>query len=101
VALLRDKEAEVRTVAAWSLFRIQDARAAPALEAALKSEPDKDVQLAEIRAIAALGERSVDAIRNLIESPDTRVRSMAVRALAGGRATGPWPWPWPDPRPFP
>ena len=71
------------------------------LEAALKLEPDKDTQLGEIRALASLGEKSVDALRSLIESPDARVRTMAVRALAGGHATGPWPWPWPDPRPSP
>jgi HEAT repeat protein len=101
VALLRDKDSEVRSLAAWSLFRIRDPRTAPALQAALSSEADKDVQLGEIRAVAALGERSVDAIRGLLESPDPRVKSMAVRALAGGQASGPWPWPWPDPRPFP
>jgi HEAT repeat protein len=101
VALLRDKDADTRTLAAWSLFRIKDPRTAPALEAALKTEADKDVQLAEIRAVAALGERSVDALRGLLESPDPRVKAMAVRALAGGHAAGPWPWPWPDPRPYP
>ncbi|HEY2064859.1 MAG TPA: M56 family metallopeptidase [Gemmatimonadaceae bacterium] len=101
VALLHDKDADTRTLAAWSLFRIKDPRTAPALETALKSEADKDVQVAEIRAVAALGERSVDALRGLLESPDPRVKAMAVRALAGGHAAGPWPWPWPDPRPFP
>ena len=101
VALLSDKEPRVRTLAAWALFNIEDPSTAPAIEAALKVEQNRDVQLALIRSIAALGEKSVDAIRGLLESPDPRIRSMAVRALAGGQAAGPWPWPWPDPRPFP
>ena len=101
VAMLRDKAPRVRMLAAWALFRIEDPSAAPALEAALKTETDREVQVADLRALAALGEKSVDAIRGLIESPDPAIRSMAVRALAGGRATGPWPWPWPEPRPTP
>ena len=101
VALLGDKEPRVRTLAAWALFNIADPSTAPAIEAALKVEQNRDVQLALIRSIAALGERSVDAVRGLLESPDARVRTMAVRALAGGHAAGPWPWPWPEPRPFP
>jgi len=48
-----------------------------------------------------MGESSVDAIRPLLESSDQRVREMAVHALAGGHATGPWPHPWPQPRPYP
>ena len=78
-----------------------DPSTASAIETAIKTEQDKEVQLAEIRAIASLGERSVDAIRGLLESPDQRIKQMAVRALAGGHASGPWPWPWPEPRPFP
>jgi HEAT repeat protein len=101
VAMLRDKDPHVRELAAWALFRIEDPATAPAIEAALKGETDKEVQLADIRALAALGEKSVEAIKGLIESPDPRIRTMAVRALAGGHATGPWPWPWPEPRPFP
>jgi HEAT repeat protein len=101
VAMLRDKDPHVRELAAWALFRIEDPATAPAIESALKAETDKEVQLADIRALAALGEKSVDAIKGLIESPDPRIRTMAVRALAGGHATGPWPWPWPEPRPFP
>jgi beta-lactamase regulating signal transducer with metallopeptidase domain/HEAT repeat protein len=101
VNMLRDKDPHVRELAAWALFRIEDPAAAPAIESALKAETDKEVQIADIRALAALGEKSVDAIKGLIESPDPRIRTMAVRALAGGHATGPWPWPWPEPRPFP
>jgi beta-lactamase regulating signal transducer with metallopeptidase domain/HEAT repeat protein len=101
VSMLRDRDRQARELAAWSLFRIEDPATAPALEAALKAETDKEVQIADIRALAALGEKSVDAIRGLVESPDARIRSMAVRALAGGHATGPWPWPWPEPRPYP
>ena len=101
VSLLADKEPRVRELAAWALYQIEDPSAAPALEAALRAESDKDLQLAYIRALAAMGEKSVDAIRGLLESPDQRIKTMAVRALAGGHAAGPWPWPWPEPRPYP
>ena len=99
--LLGDKDARVRELAAWALHQIEDPASAPALEAALRVESSKDVQLAYIRALAAMGEKSVDAIRGLLESPDQRIRTMAVKALAGGHAAGPWPWPWPEPRPYP
>jgi beta-lactamase regulating signal transducer with metallopeptidase domain/HEAT repeat protein len=101
IDLLKDKDPQVRELAAWDLYQIEDAKAAPALQAALKTEQDKDLQLAYIRAIAVTGEKSVDAIRDLLESSDQRVRTMAVKALAGGDAAGPWPWPWPEPRPYP
>ena len=101
IALLSDKEPRVRRLAAWTLYQIEDPAAAPALEAALRADTDKDMQLAYIRALAALGEKSVDALRGLLESPDQRIRTMAVKALAGGHAAGPWPWPWPEPRPYP
>jgi beta-lactamase regulating signal transducer with metallopeptidase domain/HEAT repeat protein len=101
IAMLRDSDPRMREVVAWALFQIEDPAAVPALEAALKGETDKDLQLAYIRALAATGERSVDAIRGLLQSSDPRIRSMAVRALAGGHGAGPWPWPWPEPRPSP
>jgi HEAT repeat protein len=101
VALLRDKDPHTRKLAAWALFRIADPATAPALDAALKSEQDTDLQMAYIRALAAMGEKSVDALRGLLESSNPEVKSMAVRALAGGHAAGPWPWPWPQPRPRP
>jgi beta-lactamase regulating signal transducer with metallopeptidase domain/HEAT repeat protein len=101
IAALKDKDARTRRVAAWALYNIEDESAAPALESALKVEQDSDVQLAMIRSLAVLGEHSVDALKGLLESSDPRVKNMAVRALAGGHAAGPWPWPWPQPRPFP
>ncbi|MEP6732226.1 MAG: M56 family metallopeptidase [bacterium] len=101
IALLSDKETRVREMAAWALHNIQDPAAVPALEAALKTEQITDVQLSYIRALASMGEKSVEALSGLLESPDPRVKSMAVRALAGGHASGPWPMPWPEPRPFP
>ena len=101
VALLRDESRDVRMLAAWVLFRTEDPSAAPALEAALREEQDRSLRSAYIRAIAAMGERSVDAVRPLLQSSDPEIRSMAVRALAGGHASGPWPWPWPEPRPYP
>jgi beta-lactamase regulating signal transducer with metallopeptidase domain len=101
IALLGDKDPQVRQLAAWALYQIEDPAAIPALQAALKTETDKDIQIDYIRALAALGERSVDALKGLLESPDPKIKSIAVRALAGGHATGPWPWPWPEPRPYP
>ena len=84
-----------------ALYEIEDPSSAPALQAALRAEQDKEIQLGYIRALAAMGDKSVDAIRPLLESSDARVKAMAVRALAGGHATGPWPHPWPQPRPSP
>jgi beta-lactamase regulating signal transducer with metallopeptidase domain len=101
VALLQDREPSVRRVAAWALYEIEDPTAATALQVALRGESDKELQVAYIRALGAMGERSVDALRGLLESSDANVRAVAVRALAGGNAAGPWPWPWPDPRPHP
>jgi beta-lactamase regulating signal transducer with metallopeptidase domain/HEAT repeat protein len=101
IALLGDRDPHTRQLAAWALYQIEDPAAIPALDAALKGETNKELQLDYIRALAATGERSVDALRGLLESPDPKVRSMAVHALAGGHASGPWPWPWPEPRPFP
>ena len=101
LALLRDGDARVRRMAAWTLYQIEDPESVPALRAAVETEQNKDVQIGEIRALAALGEKSVEALRGLLESSDPKVKSMAVHALAGGQAAGPWPWPWPEPRPFP
>jgi beta-lactamase regulating signal transducer with metallopeptidase domain/HEAT repeat protein len=101
IAMLSDKDPEVRELAAWALYEIEDPASITALESALSREPDKELQIAYIRALAAVGEKSVDALKGLLESKDPEIRSIAVRALAGGNATGPWPHPWPEPRPFP
>ncbi len=101
VALLSDKDKEMRQMVAWALFTIQDPDAVPALTTAMRSETDKDTQRALIRALASTGEESVDAIKALIDSKDPEVREAAIRALAGGGASGPWPRPWPQPRPHP
>ncbi len=101
LAMLNDADPRNRELAAWALFHIEDPGSVPALEAALARETNKDLQLDYIRALASVGEKSVDALRKLLESNDPKVRSMAVRALAGGNAAGPWPWPWPQPRPYP
>ena len=101
IAMLHDHDAETRQLAAWALYQIQDPAALPALETALHSESNEETQLAFLRAIAVMGDRSVDVLRGLLESPDKRIKTMAVRALAGGHAAGPWPWPWPEPRPDP
>ena len=101
IDLLRDPDPEIREITAWALYEIEDPAAVPALDAALRAESDKKLQFAYIRALAATGEKSVDAVRRLLDSKDPQIKAMAVRALAGGHATGPWPWPWPEPRPFP
>jgi HEAT repeat protein len=101
IAMLRDSDPRVREITAWALFEIEDPSAVPALDAALRGESEKNLQMAYIRALAATGEKSVDAVRRLLDSKDPQIRSIAVRALAGGHATGPWPWPWPEPRPYP
>ena len=101
VAMLRDRSAEVRELTAWALFNIEDPETIPALQAALQAEQDTELQVAYIRALAALGEPAVGALRGLLDSPNARIKSIVVRALAGGDATGPWPWPWPEPRPSP
>ena len=102
IALLADRDPAVRELAAWALYQIEDPAAIPALESALRAEKNsKELQIAYIKALAATGEKSVDALKSLLESTDPEIKSIAVRALAGGDATGPWPWPWPEPRPFP
>jgi len=100
-ALLRDPSPGVRQLAAWALYQIEDPAAIGPLNAALKAEQDSELKIDYIRALAAVGEKSVDALRGLLESPDPKIKSIAVRALAGGRGAGPWPWPWPEPRPHP
>jgi HEAT repeat protein len=99
--MLSDPDPRTRELVAWTLFRIEDPAAIPALDAALRRETSKELQIAYIKALAAVGEKSVDALRGLLESNDPEIKKIAVRALAGGNATGPWPWPWPEPRPFP
>jgi beta-lactamase regulating signal transducer with metallopeptidase domain len=101
INLLKDSDPETRETAAWALYEIEDPAAIGALEQALSREQNKDLQISYIRALAAVGERSVDALRGLLESKDPEIRTIAVKALAGGHATGPWPRPWPQPRPYP
>ena len=101
VAGLRDPDPGVRELTAWALYQIEDPSTVSALNEALRVEANKDLQIAYIRALAAMGEKSVDAVRGLLTSSDPKIKSMAVRALAGGNAAGPWPWPWPEPRPYP
>jgi len=100
VALLRDPSPEVRELAAWVMYQAEDPSTVPALNAALAAEQNKELQIAYIRALANLGEKSVDAVRGLLTSSDPKIKRMAIAALAG-RGTGPWPMPMPRPRPFP
>ncbi|MEP6573332.1 MAG: M56 family metallopeptidase [Gemmatimonadota bacterium] len=98
---LSDKDRDVRLSVAWALYNIRDDQAVNALDAAFRHETDSDVQHGIIRALGAMGERSVEALQRLVSSPDPEIREGAVTALAGGNASGPWPWPRPEPRPFP
>ena len=101
VAVLKDEQPMLRQLAAWALYEIEDPSTASALTAALNAETVPDLKINYIQALAALGEKSVDAVRGLLLSPDPKIKQMAVRALAGGNGAGPWPWPWPEPRPYP
>jgi beta-lactamase regulating signal transducer with metallopeptidase domain len=101
IAMLHDPDDECRRTAAWALHEIEDPAALPALESALRAATDEESQITYLRAIAVMGDRSVDVIRNLLDSSNPRIKAMAVRVLAGGQASGPWPEPRPEPRPFP
>ena len=101
VAMLRDPQPMIRQLTAWALFKIEDPSTAGPLQAALQAETNAELKIHYIQAIAALGEKSVDAVKSLLLSSDPKIKSLAVRALAGGQAAGPWPWPWPEPRPYP
>jgi beta-lactamase regulating signal transducer with metallopeptidase domain len=101
VSALSDRDRDVRESVAWALYTIEDPATTGAIDAALRREPDTEVQRGLIRALGATGEGSVDALQRLVASPDSEIRGIAVAALAGGDASGPWPWPRPEPRPFP
>ena len=99
-ALLSDPEPRVRKMATWALFNIKDPSTEPAIEKALQSETDGDLRRDMVRAIAAMGERSPEAVERLLDSKDPETRQLAVHALAGDHLFV-WPMPWPRPRPTP
>jgi beta-lactamase regulating signal transducer with metallopeptidase domain len=101
IRALGDSNRDVRMSVAWALYAIADGSSADEIEAAFRREKDKDVQRALIRALGAMGERAIDTLTRLVDSPDPQIRAVAVAALAGGNLNGPWPWPRPEPRPFP
>ncbi len=101
VSTLGDKTRDVRLSVAWALYQIRDPGTASAIDAAFRTETDGEVREGLIKALGQMGDASVDALQRLVSSPDSAVRTVAVTALAGGNATGPWPWPRPQPRPFP
>ena len=84
VDLLRDPDPDIREITAWALYEIEDTNTIPALDAALRAESDKKLQFAYIRALATMGEKSVDAVRRLLDSKDPEIKGIAIRALAGG-----------------
>jgi HEAT repeat protein len=98
---LSDRDRDVRESVAWALYTIGDPGASSAIDTPLRRETDSEVQLGLIRTLGATGEASVPALERLVASPDSAVRNVAIRALAGGDASEPWPWPRPEPRPFP
>jgi HEAT repeat protein len=95
-----DDDEDVRLKAAWALSEIRDAGALPILRDALRRERSDKVRRALVRAMVHGGEKSREALSELLRSEDASVREAAVRGLAGG-SMGPWPWPWPRPRPWP
>jgi beta-lactamase regulating signal transducer with metallopeptidase domain len=99
-ALLMDPDQRVRKMATWALFNIKDPSTEPAIEKALQSETDEDLRRDMVRAIAAMGERSPEAVERLLDSKDPATRELAVHALAGDHLNV-WPMPWPRPRPTP
>ena len=101
IRALSDKETDVRLSVAWALYSIGDSAATSAIDEAFRRESDADVREGLIKALGAMGDGAVDALSKLVTSPDSEVRAVAVTALAGGHATGPWPWPRPEPRPYP
>jgi len=101
ITALGDSSAHVRKLATWVLFNIADESSVPALESALDKEKEPEVRRGIVRALAATGEKSTDALSKLLGSNDPEIRALAVKALAGSNASGPWPWPWPKPRPYP
>ena len=101
IKALGDTDRDVRLSVAWALHSIGDASAADELEAAFHKEKDPEVQRGLIRALGSMGDKAVATLTRLVESPDREVRAVAVTALAGGNAGGPWPWPRPEPRPYP
>lgn len=103
-AKLSDRDPQVRALTAWALYRIHDSATVPALEAALQMEQDRNVKIDVIQALAELAssnDSSLAVMRRFLDSPDERIKSMAVTAIAGGDPSGSWPWPWPWPRPYP
>jgi beta-lactamase regulating signal transducer with metallopeptidase domain/HEAT repeat protein len=101
VRALSDANRDVRLSAAWALHTIGDPSTADALESAFNKEKDPEVQRGLIRALGSMGDQAVATLTRLVESPDKEIRTVAVTALAGGNAGGPWPWPRPEPRPYP
>ena len=57
LSALSDSSRGVRMLAAWTLFRIEDPETVPALEQALAREQDRDLRMAYIRVLGAVGER--------------------------------------------
>ena len=101
VHALGDSSTDVRESVVWALYSIGDPATAAPLAEAFHRESDPDVRHGMIQALGALGDGAVNVLEQLVTSPDTAVRRMAVTALAGGQIGGPWPWPRPEPRPFP
>ncbi|MCU0648649.1 MAG: HEAT repeat domain-containing protein [Gemmatimonadaceae bacterium] len=100
-ARLADSDKQVRRAAAWAIRQIGDAASVAPLAAAIRTETDSTLRVTYLRALASLGEASMEAARALLTSDNAAVRTEAVRALVGRGAPHPWPWPWPDPRAYP
>jgi HEAT repeat protein len=98
---LRDDSGDVRLKAAWALGQLEDTQAVSAIRDALDKEQDTNVRRALVRALVKSGGSSEQAMSQLLQSSDPRVREAAVRGLVGRSSMNPWPWPQPRPRPMP
>lgn len=90
--MVSDPSADVRVDAAQALYN--DEKAAPALLAQLRKDPDDDVRLALIAALAPLQQkdpRITDEMLTLLRDPKTRVAQAAADAIGIAAESGAFP----------
>ena len=76
-----DPDATVREAAVRSAVVLNDTAALPALAERLRTEADKDVRVALIQALPALGTRDRALLLPLLSAPDAAIRGEAATAL--------------------
>jgi len=81
VAILEDRDADVRHTAVWALGEIKSERAVDSLLARLR-DLDADVRASAARALGAIkSERAVDGLVARLEDNSSKVRARAAEAL--------------------